>query len=204
MPVLISVVVLLTILALITTAKRGSRVEYIDISKDSMAPYQAIYQVDRKAMGFPPLPSEGTVKVTIIDRENWNYEYDPPNYDVALQFYDISDNSYKYTARSVGLRKKDCVLQWIHEQMMFHGPKEYIDDEGFSAKEYIALTCETEQVAVHGKNITGTMVSYTGPDKRLVRAEGSLIDGGDLRLADVIPILREWGYVYEVADLEGP
>jgi len=200
--VLIAAAILLPILILYPTAKRGSKTEYLEISEQSMASYQAICQVDRKVMGFPPLPSEGTVKVEIIDRQIWNYEYNPPNYDVMLHFYEIYDGGYKYTARTVGLKKTNGVLQWVHEQMMFHGPKEYIDDEGFPAKEWIVLRCETEQIGLLGQTMSGTIVMYTGPDKRLAREEGWTIDAGDLSLADVVPILREWGYIYEVADLE--
>jgi hypothetical protein len=87
---------------------------------------------------------------------------------------------------------------------MFHGPKQYIDDEGASANEYIAIRCETEQVALQGENIAGTVAMYSGPDERLVREGGSLIDGGGLRVGDVIPILREWGHIYEVTDVEKP
>jgi len=207
-PVLISAFMLLTILALSglfsTTSERGSEVEYIDISEESMAPYQSIYEVDRRAIGFPPLPSKGTVKVESIDRETWNCEWDPPNYDVLLHFYDTRKNNYKHTERYIALKNENGVLQWVSESMMFQGPKEYINDEGFSTKEWISLRCETEQGATGGKYTTGTMAMYSGPDERLIGEEGWTIDGGDLSLADVVPILREWGYVYEVAGFERP
>lgn len=195
---LFSILLLVTI-ALVSCSKRGSKVQYINISKESMSPYQSIYQVNRKAMGFPPLPSQGTVKVETVDRKNWEREYNPPNYDVMLHFYDTDDNTYKYTSRTIGLKKKNGILQWISEQMVFTGPKKYISDEGFSSQEQIVLRCEAEQVAVIGREVKGTEVLYTGSDKRLIGEEDWTIDGGDLSLEDVIPVLREWGYVYEVA-----
>jgi len=196
------VILLFPILVVVTTSERGSRTETVSISQESMDPYQSIYDVDRKAMGFPPLPSEGTVKVKIIDRENWSYEYDPPNYDVMLQFYEIGLKSYKYTSRTVALKKKNGHLQWVHEQMMFHGPKKYTDDESLPNQEWIVLRCETEQIGQLGKDTVGTEVMYSGPDERLIGEKGWTIDGGDLSLEDVIPVLREWGYEYEVAGFE--
>jgi hypothetical protein len=73
-----------------------------------------------------------------------------------------------------------------------------------STKEWISLRCETEQGATGDKYTTGTMAMYSGPDERLIGEEGWTIDGGDLSLADVVPIFREWGYVYEVAGFERP
>jgi len=76
--------------------------------------------------------------------------------------------------------------------MMFNGPKRYMVDRQ-SVNEYITITCEVEQVAYHGTNISGTLITYSGPDRRLA-PRGDHAEG--LSASQIGPILREWGYKY--------
>jgi len=56
------------------------------LSTDPLKLYPALFSVDRTKMGFPPLPTNGTVRILTVDRKNWKLEYPPPNYDVMFQF----------------------------------------------------------------------------------------------------------------------
>jgi hypothetical protein len=138
-------------------------------------------------MGFPPLPTNGTVRILTVDRKNWKLEYPPPNYDVSFQFCEGS-TFYPYSSRFVALKHGDGELKWVSEQMVFDGPKRYTVD-GQLASEAITLTCEVEQVAYHGTNIAGTVITYAGPDKRLApsgdHGEGLSVSQGRSHFAGV-------------------
>ncbi len=172
----------------------GITQQVVAVSDTVLARYQAIFEVDRRAMGFPPLPTKGMVKIETVDRANWGYEYPPPTYDVMLHFYDIVDGeSYPYVARTVALKRTTEGLKWVHEQIVYHGPRRYTTVDG-TFNEQITLTCEKEQVAVIGTALTGTAVSYSGNDTRLA----------GLTIAQVGPILREWGYDYDIENAQQP
>jgi hypothetical protein len=163
-----------------------------DVSGDAMRPFgAAIRQFDRAEAGFPALPTNGTVKIETVDRQNWNREYAPPNYDVMLHFIE-DPPGFRYSYSTVAFRKSAGGLRWIGEQHSFHGPLEYKTD-GVMVHESVTLTRETEQLAFRGTNISGTLITYEGPDPRL---KSGLFSG--LRPTDIGPVLREWGYDYEV------
>ncbi len=184
------------ILCAVTTIRffstpEGRTTQVVEVSDEALAPYQAALAVDRQAMGFPPLPTNGKVEIDIIDKANWGYKYPPPAYDVMLHFDQATDHeSCPSVHRVVALKMDTEGLKWIHEQIVFHGPKQFTTVDG-TFNEYIAITCEKEQIAFIGKALEGTNISYTGNDTRLADKEY-------LSILQIAPILREWGYHYDI------
>ncbi|HWQ90911.1 MAG TPA: hypothetical protein VN673_04515 [Clostridia bacterium] len=157
-----------------------------------MRPFEpAIRRFDRAEAGFPALPTNGSVKIETIDRQNWNREYSPPHYDVMLHFVE-DPPGFRYSYCTVAFRKSADGLRWIGEQDSFHGPLQY-EADGVMVHETVTITRETEQMAFVGTNISGTVITYQGPDPRL---KSGLFAG--LGPADIGPMLREWGYDYQV------
>ena len=68
------------------TSPPGFKEQMRPLSTDPLKLYPALFSVDRTKMGFPPLPTNGTVRILTVDRKNWKLEYPPPNYDVMFQF----------------------------------------------------------------------------------------------------------------------
>jgi hypothetical protein len=122
------------------TSPPGFKEQILPLSTDPLKPYPALFSANRARMGFPALPTNGTVKILTVDRKNWKLEYPPPNYDVSFQFYEGS-TFYPYSSRYVALKRSDGELKWVSEQMVFDGPKRYTVD-GQLANEAITLTCE--------------------------------------------------------------
>ena len=143
-------------------------------------------------MGFSPLPTNGTVRILTVDRKNWRLEYPPPNYDVMFQFHEGS-SFYPHSSRTIALKGTEGAYKWVSEQLMFHGPKRYTAD-GQLVNEAITITREVEQIAYQGTNIPGTLVTYSGPDKRIATSGDH---AQNLPLSQIGPILREWGYAYD-------
>ncbi len=191
-----SVIILCTVTTIrFFSMPEGYTDQVVDVSDEAMAPYQAALAVDRRAMGFPPLPTNGKVKIVLIDKANWGYEYPPPAYDVMLHFYEITNRgSYPYVYRAVALKMDTKGFKWIHEQIVFGGPKRYTTVDG-TFNERITLTCEKEQVAFIGTALEGTAVSYSGNDNRLA---DRTLHTDNLSIGQVAPILREWGYDYDI------
>jgi hypothetical protein len=171
--------------------------ESIDLSKGFLEKYETIYEFDRNSIGFPPLPTNGTVRVETVYRETWSMEYPPPNYDVIFNF-DDDPVGYRRTARSVALKQSGTNYQWVHEQMTFYGPKTYTTIDG-TFNEHVVITCEKEQVAYHGTVLQGTAVSYSGNDPRL---SGGGLHTYNLTIPQVAPILLSWGYRYDVTNAQ--
>jgi hypothetical protein len=171
----------------------GYREQHVPISAETLKPYPALFSVDRLKMGFPELPTGGTVRILTVDRLNWKLEYPPPNLDVSFQFF-TGTSFYPHTEQGVALKRTDGDYKWVSESMTFSGPNRYISDDQL-INESITITCEIEQVVYIGTNVEGTVIRYFGPDKRLARS-GNYAEG--LSVAQVGPILREWGYKYDV------
>jgi hypothetical protein len=171
----------------------GFQEQNVVVSPETLKPYTALFSVDRQKMGFPPLPTNGTVRILTVDRDGWKLEYAPPNYDVSFQFYQGS-SFYPYTQRFIALKRSTNGYNVVSEQMTYSGPKRYAVSETM-ANESISIVNETEQVAFTGTNITGTVITYSGPDPRF--KSGPFASPG-LSPADIGPVLREWGYDYRV------
>ena len=102
---------------------------------------------------------------------------------------------YPHWSRFVFLKRTSDGFKIVSEQMGFYGPKRYEVANGEVLHEKISLVNETEQIINIGKNITGTVIEYQGPDLRF----GNGRSGRDgLTPADIGPVLREWGYDYLV------
>jgi hypothetical protein len=171
----------------------GFTEQEVPVSPETLKPYAALFAVDRQKIGFPPLPTNGTVRILTVDRAGWKQGYPPPNYDVSLQFCS-GTSFYPYTSRFVALKSTNGGFTVVSEQMSFNGPKRHQESETM-VNEYISIVNETEQVAFTGTNIVGTVISYRGPDPRL----GDGRNGAeDLTPAKIGPVLREWGYDYRV------
>jgi hypothetical protein len=174
----------------------GFKEQNLPVSSETFKSYSALFSVDRTMMGFPPLPTNGSVQILTVDRANWKLEYPPPIYDTSFQFYEGS-SAYPRIARMVALKHSEGGDKWISEQISFSGPTLFTAD-GQLANESITITAETEQVAVQGKLIQGTLVTYEGPDQQLAK---QCRFGNSLSITQIGPILRTWGYNYEADKL---
>jgi hypothetical protein len=170
----------------------GYNEQNLPVSPDTFKPYSALFSVDRTKMGFPPLPTNGTVRILTVDRANWKLEYAPPNYDVSFQIYE-GLSSYPRISRFIALKRDGKLYKWVSEQIMYTGPKLFTPD-GSPINEYVTILCETEQVGVIGTNIHGIQVIYSGPDEQLAK---QCRFGDSLTVTQVGLILRAWGYNYE-------
>jgi hypothetical protein len=163
----------------------------VKLSQDTLAPFEeALRQFDRGQAGFPPLPTNGTLKIETVNRENWNREYPPPRYDVMLHFVE-DPPGFQYSYCTVAFKKTGDRLAWIGEQHSFHGPRQY-EADGVMVPEALTLTRETEQIAFVGTNVTGTIVRYSGPVSR------------DLAVTDIVSILAEWSYFHGNTNAQHP
>jgi len=88
------------------------------------------------------------------------------------------------TSRTIAFRKTSNGYRWIGDQEIFQGPKEYRTVDG-TLHEQLTLTYEVESVS--GFPTSRLNITYHGEDPRLAGRSS-------LSLADVKPILREWGY----------
>jgi hypothetical protein len=126
---------------------------------------------NRAAYGFTPLPIAGDVQLEL---------------NTPWESYDAMLHIYGKTSRTIAFRKRANGYAWIGEQETFEGPKRFESPDG-TFNEEIVLTYEIEPVSISGGSLDRLYVSYAGDDPRLVSR-------GTLTLADVRPILAEWGY----------
>lgn len=129
---------------------------------------KAALSFDRAAYGFSPLPSSGHVRLEARPQ---------PKYDAMLHFSDR-------TIRTIAFRKDSSGYRWIGEQETFQGPKVFKTEDG-TYHEQVVLTFETEHIS--GAPLNQLSVTYDGEDARLANRR-------DLSLADVQPVLKQWGY----------
>jgi hypothetical protein len=159
--------------------------------------YPALFVVDRRKMGFPPLPTNAVVKVLTVHRKNWPNEYPPPkNYDVSFQFWS-SSSFYPNISRFVALERTTNGFRWVGESLSYSGPQQHMVDESL-IHESIEIICEIKQVTIIGENVSGTLIKYSGPDRRLEQAG---LRPERLTISKIGPILREWGYDYDMDKL---
>lgn len=123
---------------------------------------------DRPSYGFTPISRTAEVR----------WESKPTKkYDAMLHF----DSK---TSRTIAFRKAGTGWKWIGEQEIFPGPKLYKTVDG-TFPEHICLNYEVEPISGFPTNQLN--ITYLGEDSRLVSRPS-------LSLADVRPILKEWGY----------
>jgi hypothetical protein len=161
--------------------------ELLKLSTDSLAPFaEALGQFDRNRAGFPRLPTNGTLKIETVNRQEWSREYPPPPYDVMLHFIE-DPPGFQYAYCTVEFKMIDGRLRWIGEQHSYHGPTPYEADDVI-VQEAVTITRDTVQIAVVGTNLAVTVFRYSGPNPR------------DLTSNDVVSILTQWGYSDAIAN----
>ena len=123
---------------------------------------------DRTSYGFTPIPRAAEVR--------WESR--------STTHYDAMLHIDSKTSRTIAFRKAGAGWKWIGDQEIFQGPKMYKTVDG-TFPEQICLTYETESISGHPT--TRLNVAYLGEDRRLAGR-------ANLALADIKPILKEWGY----------
>ena len=129
---------------------------------------KAARSFDRTSYGFTPIPKSADVR----------WESRP------TEHYDAMLHIAGKTSRTIAFRKTDSGWKWIGDQEIFQGPKLYKSVDG-TFPEHICLTYETEHIS--GAPTNQLKIDYLGEDSRLAGRS-------NLALADIRPILKEWGY----------
>ncbi len=159
----------LAIILSLALAGCGFVPEKVKVSDSRIRPmWEAARSFNRLAYGFSPLPNAGNIRLESRPRAG---------YDAMLHIY-------TKTSRTIAFRKTTQGYRWIGEQESFEGPKQYTSVDG-KFHEQIVLTFDLEPVS--GSPTNELDVDYWGEDSRLAGRR-------DLRLDDVKPILKEWGY----------
>jgi hypothetical protein len=130
--------------------------------------WQAAEAFDRESYGFSPLPRQGTV--------GWE-KARGASYDVML-------HQGGQTYRTIAFAKTSNGYRWVGEQESFRGPRVFHTVDGDQHEE-ITLTYETK--AISGAHLDRLNILYHGEDRRLSWLNQPT-------LADVEPVLVEWGY----------
>lgn len=128
----------------------------------------AVNAVDRRSIGFTSIDPRAQLKLEWRPRAE---------YDAMLHVYAAS-------SRTIAFRRRSDRFEWIGEQEVFQGPREYDTPDG-RLHEEVVVTFDKEPVS--GVPPNRLDVRYTGEDPRLANRR-------NLLLADVIPVLAEWGY----------
>jgi len=130
--------------------------------------FVAAGQFQRLKYGFTPIPQTANVE----------YESKPRD------FFDAMLYIYAKTSRTIAFRKKGDQYVEIREQEIFQGPKKDASPNG-TPSETLSLTVDMESIAGSTPNLL--KITYSGNDPRL---KGN----PELHLADIKPVLKEWGY----------
>jgi hypothetical protein len=128
---------------------------------------KAARSFDRTSYGFTPIPNGADVR----------WESRP------TEHYDAMLHITAKTSRTIAFRKTDSGWKWVGDQEIFQGPTLYKSVDG-TFPEHICLTYEIEHIS--GAPTNQLKIDYLGEDSRLA--------GRPLALADIRPILKEWGY----------
>jgi hypothetical protein len=172
----------------------GMKEQRVRVSPEFFKTWPSLLSVNRRQMGFPLLPTNGTVRILTVDRAHWKPEVPPPNYDIQFQFIEGSSD-FPYSEQNVFVKQADGGPQWVGEQTTIYGPHRFTTD-GIQVNESITITRERKRIVY----LKDTAITYSGPDKRLAKT-GTFTT--DLTVFEIGPILREWGYKY-VGDLGRP
>ena len=124
---------------------------------------------DRSSRGFSPIDPKADLRL------EWRPHAD---YDAMLHIYDHR------TEHTIAFRRGPAGFEWMREQEIFRGPREYETPDG-KYREQIAITCSTPGPSTTAGDLV--YVSFDGDDPRL---KWPL----EPTLADVRPILEEWGF----------
>lgn len=130
--------------------------------------WRAAEAFDRESHGFSPLPTRGSV--------GWE--------KARGKGYDAMLHQGGETYRTIAFVRTADGFRWIGEQESFEGPGVFHTVDG-EQRERLTLTYEIAPVS--GVPLNGLHAIYRGEDPRLAWPR-------TLGLADVEPILAEWGY----------
>jgi hypothetical protein len=131
----------------------------------------------REEFGFTPIPATGEVGLELTGGVIDRLVFGERTYDAMLHFGGK-------TPRTIAFRRKGDSYVWVGEQESFYGPKSYSSVDGTFQEE---ITLNYDTVPISGFRLNALDVSYHGEDPRLEWPK-------KLTLADVRPVLKEWGY----------
>jgi hypothetical protein len=132
---------------------------------------KALESVDRASLGFSPIDPGARLGL----------EWKPrAGYDAMLHVYGK-------TSRTIAFRRRSNRLEWIHEQEIFTGPREFDTVDG-RLREQICITYETAPVS--GVPLNTIDITYHGDDPQLK----NISFPNKPALAQVAPVLKSWGY----------
>jgi hypothetical protein len=146
----------------------------VNIGDPALAPFSSMYSVDRSQYGFTPIPKTGPVSIEGSSSQG--------GYDAMLHF---GGNPY----RTIAFRWDGKAYQWLGEQEGFEGPRTYETPDG-RFHEDVVITFYREKVSDEFQGLT---IQYLGPDEKLTRPKPER-PNGSLTLAEINPLLEEWGF----------
>jgi len=123
---------------------------------------------DRSSRGFSPIDPKADLRL------EWRPRAD---YDAMLHIYDRTEHT-------IAFRRGPAGFEWMREQEIFRGPREYDTPDG-KYREQITITYPTPRPSTTAVDLVH--VGYDGDDPRLKWPLAPT-------LADVRPILEEWGF----------
>lgn len=159
----------LTILPLIYLTGCWLTPERVNYDDSRLQPlFEAINEVDRNSLGFTKINSSDDIQ---IEEQSL---FDKP-YDVMLHIYGK-------TSRTISFEKSGSEIQWIGEQEIHNGPREYTTPDG-TFNESITITYETKPISGHKLNTVN--VGYLGPDSKI-------LGYGKLTLGEAQNMINSW------------
>ena len=150
------------------------RMRTVNMGDPALEPFASMYSVDRSQYGFTPIPKSGPVS---FSRKTFRDDYDAVLYFVGNP------------KRSIAFRWDGKAYQWLGEQESFEGPRMWDTPDG---RIHERVTIAFYKEAMHGA-FQGLNIEYFGPDDKLVRMPKER-PNFSLKLADVDPFLKQWGF----------
>jgi hypothetical protein len=142
----------------------------VQIGDAALKPFESMYSIDRSQYGFTPLPRSGSV---FIEGRSLHVDY-----DAMLRFRGNP-------SRTIAFRWDGKAYQWLGEQEIFDGPKEYDTPDG-RFHEHVTITYYKDAAFGEPQGLT---IQYRGPEP--IRVPGSKANWS-LTLAEVTPLLKQW------------
>ena len=130
--------------------------------------FDAMARVDRRAMWFSPIARDADIRLEWGRRRN----------------YDAMLHVYGKTSMTIAFKRTDNGYEWIGEQEIFEGPREYDSPDG-KFKEAITITYN--RVPISGFPLNTIAIDYRGDEPELVSARR-------LSLNAIRRWLKKWGY----------
>jgi hypothetical protein len=127
--------------------------------------------------------------IAVVDRTRLCFTAITADPDVRLEWasgrsYDAMLHIYAKTSRTIAFRRTVNGYEWIGEQEIFQGPREY---ESVDGKFHESITITYDRVPISGSPVNTVSVSYRGEEPELRSPR-------QLSLETVRPWLKRWGY----------